>query len=118
MTCDFPKISFNPGREDNFLELSLPVKHMQRYDKLRLISSLRTDELAFRLGSNKSAVGQGETVDLTESQALSQHCGRARRQNTRKEAHGVGAGQDITPVIKRTMFNIFRPAVRIVSNIS
>lgn len=83
MTCDFSNISFNPGREDNFLELSLPVKHMQRYDKLRLISSLRTDELAFRLRSNKSAVGQGETVDLTESQPLSQHCGRARKQNTR-----------------------------------
>lgn len=89
----FATSSFNLGRKDDFLGLGLPVKHMQGYDKLGLISSLRTDEFALRLRSNKSAVGQGKTIDLTECQSLSQHCRPPRRQTHVQEKHQVGVDE-------------------------
>ena len=87
------------------------MQHMQRYHKLRFVSSLRSDELALRLGGHEGAVRQGEAVDLTECQPLSQHCRRSRKQNAWLETKlGVGAGPDITTVINLVKFNIFLPA--------
>ena len=85
LTSSGIKSAFRPwppelGRGDGVSEWGLPVQHMQRYHKLRFISSLRSDELALRLGSHEGAVRQGKTVDLTEWQSLSQHCRRARKQ--------------------------------------